>query len=247
MTFRKWFWIVLVIIFTTKVNAQQSELGIRFGFQFSPTITWMLASSNDINKSGNNFGIRLGVLSEYFFTENYAFVSGLGFAFNQGGTLVHDRGGAYWQDSEKFPAPDTLPAGVKLGYNLQYLEIPLGLKMRTREFGYLRYYMEPNFIIGFRTQSKGRISGSGIPDGVDQVNINSEVNNINVAVAIGGGIEYAFSGTTSLIAGLNIHFGISDITKNTSFAVDPGDGGTFRAENSKGISNGVAIKLGIIF
>ncbi len=244
---RRLFGLFFGLILTIPLVAQQSELGIRFGFQASPTLSWMLASTRGINKTGTNFGVRLGILSEYYFTENYAFVSGLGFSFNQGGTLVYESGGTYWPDSDKFPAPDTLPAGVRLGYNLQYFEIPIGLKMRTREFGYLRYYLEPNFIIGFRTNARGSIEGMGIPDGTEQIDIRNEVNFFNMSVGIGGGIEYAISGTSSFIVGINLHFGFVDITQNANQVVDPGDGGTFRPDNSKAVSNGAAIKLGFIF
>ncbi len=247
MCIRKWISLILLIYLISPALGQQSELGIRFGFQLSPTYTWMVNSSNKINKSGGNWGFRAGLISEYFFTENYAFISGIGFSFNQGGILIHESRGTYWAGSDIFPAPDTLPAGVKLGYSLRYLEIPLGLKMRTREFGYIRYFMEPHFIIGFRTQAQGQIEGPGIPDGLERIDIRGDVNSVNVSVCVGGGIEYAISGTTTFIAGLNLQFGFVDVSRNLSLAVDPGDGSSFRAENSKAVTNGVSLKLGIIF
>jgi len=247
MRIRRWISLILLVGLFSPAWGQQSELGIRFGFQLSSTYTWMVNSSNRINKAGGNWGAKAGLISEYFFTENYAFISGIGFSFNQGGNLVHESRGTYWAGSDIFPAPDTLPAGVNLGYSIQYLEIPLGLKMRTREFGYIRYFMEPHFILGFRTQARGEIEGTDIPDGFDRIDIREDVNPVNVSVCVGGGIEYAISGTTTFIAGLNLQFGFVDVSRNLNLAVDPGDGGNFRAENSKAVTNGVSIKLGIIF
>ena len=133
------------------------------------------------------------MIGEYYFRENYAFTGGLGFAFNSGGTLLHETGGSYWTRSDLGPQLDTLPNNVKLKYNLQYLEIPVGLKMRTREFGYLRYFLEPGVTIGFKTQARGEITGSGIGGDQDQLNIRSEVNGLNLSVGIGGGVEYGLS------------------------------------------------------
>ena len=40
------------------------------------------------------------VIGEKYFAENYAFSFGIGFAFNQGGTLKHDVGGNLWPNSQ---------------------------------------------------------------------------------------------------------------------------------------------------
>ena len=53
-----------------------------------------------------------------------------------------------------------LPDGVNLKYHIQYLEIPFGLKLRTKEFGYLRYFAEiPIFSLGFKLQARGEYKG----------------------------------------------------------------------------------------
>ena len=37
--------------------------------------------------------MKLRVIGEFYFHERYALISGIGFAFNHGGTLLHDNGG----------------------------------------------------------------------------------------------------------------------------------------------------------
>ena len=230
-----------IFIYMMPASAQED---IRFGFQLSPVFSWMTTNTNQINPSGTNLGLKLGMIGEYYFRENYAFTGGLGFAFNSGGTLLHETGGSYWTRSDLGPQLDTLPNNVKLKYNLQYLEIPVGLKMRTREFGYLRYFLEPGVTIGFKTQARGEITGSGIGGDQDQLNIRSEVNGLNLSVGIGGGIEYGLSESTTLIGGIYYQSGFTDATDDngTVFAAQ-GD----RRENSKGSINNLILRLGVMF
>ena len=179
-----------------------SQGDFRFGIQASPSFSWMGTDDNSINNNGTNLGLRLGMVGEYYFAENYAFTSGLNFAFNQGGTLRHDTGGNFWTRSE-LSNPDfnnsetALPDGVNLKYSIQFVEIPIGLKMRTQEFGYLRYYAElPIFTIGIKTQAVGDITGTNIM--TEKENIKNDVNSLNVSWGLGGGVEYTINSSTSL-------------------------------------------------
>lgn len=218
---------------------------IRFGFQLSPSFSWMNTNTSKINPSGTNLGLKLGMTGEYYFRENYAFTSGIGFYFNNGGTLLHDFGGTYWPNSDLPSSLDTLPNNVKLKASIQYLEIPLGLKLRTREFGYLRYFMEPAITIGVKTQARGTIEGTGVKDDGEKYNIRKEVNLLNLSWGLGAGIEYGLSDNTSLIAGLGFQVGFSDVTDDKGQVFDP-ERGTVR-EKSKGTNNSITIRLGILF
>ncbi len=231
-----------LFIMQTAIIAQDD---IRFGFQLSPVFSWMTSSDNRINPSGTNLGLKLGMIGEYYFRENYAITGGLGFAFNHGGTLQHDFGGSYWTRSGLGPALDTLPAGVNLKYSIQYVEIPVGLKMRTREFGYLRYFVEPALTIGFKSQARGTVQGRGVGSDVEKINIRKEVNGLNLSWGIGAGVEYSLSESTSLVGGLGFQLGFTDVTDNNGIVFDDRRGN--RREDSKGKVNGIIIRLGVMF
>lgn len=223
--------------------AQEGDL--RFGFQLSPSFSWMNTNDTRINRSGTNLGMKLGMLAEYYFRENYAFSTGIGFAFNHGGTLLFEYGGSYWKNSNLGSSLDTLPDGVKLKYNLQFVEIPATIKMRTREFGYLRYFLEPGITIGLRSQARGSITGRGIGDQADKFDIRRDVNGLNLAWGIGGGVEYSLTETTSLVAGLGFQVGFADITEDKGTVFDPDRGN--QLENSKGKVSALTLKLGLMF
>ncbi|MDX1939881.1 MAG: porin family protein [Saprospiraceae bacterium] len=222
-----------------------AQTDIRFGFQLSPVFSWMNTSDNRINPSGTNLGLKLGMNAEFYFRENYAFSTGLGFGFNHGGTLQYDFGGSYWTRSGLGSALDTLPAGVNLKYGIQYVEIPAALKLRTREFGYLRYYVEPGITVGFKSQARGTIQGRGVGEDAEKINIRKEVNGLNLSWGIGAGIEYSLSESTSLVGGLGFQIGFADATDDNGVVFDDKRGN--REEDSKGKVNGIIIRLGVMF
>lgn len=237
--------VALAAFLVTSVLAVQAQNDLRFGFQASPTFSWMVANTSRINPSGSNLGLKLGMLGEYYFRENYALTMGLGFAFNHGGTLLHEYSGQYWTRSDLSPTQDTLPSNVKLKYGIQYLEIPVGLKMRTREFGYLRYYVEPAITLGFKTQARGQIEGIGVSTEDEKIDIRKEVNGINLSWGIGGGIEYSLSDNTSLIGGVAFQTGFTDATDDGGTVFDPDRGN--REESSKATVNVLIIRIGVMF
>ncbi|MEL6923599.1 MAG: hypothetical protein AAFO94_06075 [Bacteroidota bacterium] len=92
--------VMLSAFLLSVISASQAQGDIRFGFQLSPSFSWMSTDNNRINSAGTNLGLKLGVLGEFYFRPNYAFIGGLGLTFNQGGTLKHDFGGNFWPDSD---------------------------------------------------------------------------------------------------------------------------------------------------
>lgn len=239
---------MLIVLFTS-TNSFSQYGDFRFGFQASPMFSWATTSENYILPQGNFLGFRLGAVGEYYFRENYAIVGGLGFAFNTGGRLNHEYPGTYWAETEKGVGLDTLSAGVKLKYNLQYVEIPFGLKMRTKEFGYLRYFAEiPILTLGFSTESRGSISANnGIPSGTEDLNIKNEINALALSWGIGGGVEYNVSSTTSIVGGLYYNTTFTDVTTDNDKAMIFHDSrGTLENDEKTNIQS-ITIRLGVIF
>ena len=206
----------------TFVSLHAQEPGIRFGFQASPTISFFSTDDNLINNNGSNFpGLKLGLIGEKYFAENYAVTFGLGFAFNQGGRIAFEDnrfvGAPYWPNSDLgVDVPDTIGVNnFNLRYNIQYVEIPLGLKLRTSELGYFRYYLEPHAVLGFRTNARGEVEGDGLSD-IEKINIQEDVNPFAFSLGIGVGTEYSISSNTVLNGGIYYQRGIIDATKDVA-------------------------------
>lgn len=239
----------LISFFSLIAHLSFSQIGnldlegeLRLGFQLSPSFSWMSTDDNLINGNGTNLGLKLGMLSEYYFRENYAIVSGINFSFNQGGTLRHEQGGNLWSKSELSNlALMELPDGVNLQYHIQYLEIPFGLKMRTREFGYLRYFAEiPTFTLGFKLQARGDVKGTANLD-TERENITEDVNLFNLTWGFGGGIHYTLSDNTAIVGGIIYRQGFADVTDDGAIRLDGSP------ENSKAVIRSITIRLGLLF
>lgn len=230
-------------LFLTKSEAQNE---IRFGFQFSPTLSWMKTDSKRISNNGSLIlGAKLGVIGEYYFRENYSLSSGIGFAFNHSGRLKYQDEGGYWPNSDlSVPGLDTLDAGVTLKYNLQYVEIPFSLKLRSGYFGALRGFAEiPMLYLGIRSQARGSIIGNSID--TEKETINKDVSFFNLSWGLGGGVEYEIGSKTSLVGGLYYQQGFTDVTKDDGFTID--SSGNVSRENSKATVHAFIIRLGIMF
>lgn len=154
-------------------NAQD----LRLGFRTLPSLSWIHSNSEDISSGGFAGGISYGLIADKYFAENYALSTGLD---------VNYRGGSL----EK--------AGNTSSYSLQFIEIPLTLKLKTNQVGPFRYFGQMGLGIDIKIHS------------------NFDVNPLGFALIVGGGVEIPFSGKTSFVAGLLFHNGLSDLI--------PGDG-----------------------
>jgi hypothetical protein len=233
-----------LLFFSMSLSAQND---IQFGFELSPAVSWLSTDDNKINPNGPNLGLKLGMIGEVYFRENYSFTTGIGFHFNAGGKLFYEENidsVSIWTDAN-IPGDNVYDGGTDFKYSIQYVEIPFGLKLRTREFGYLKYFVEPRLTMGFRTQAKGNIFNEPSVDSEEDFDIQSAVNLLNLSWGIGGGVEYTVSSSTAIIGGIAFQSGFTDVTKdkNTLLVSD----GRETKEDSKGKFNSIILRLGIMF
>jgi hypothetical protein len=237
--------LALICCLLPALQAQQRDL--RFGLQASPAFTWMTTDNNLINSDGTNLGLKLGLTSEYYFRENYAISSGIGFHFNAGGKLFYeDRFERISLWPEVDGVPDTLTGGTAFKYSVQYVEIPIGLKLRTREFGYLRYFLQPELGLWFQGRSRGNVENTSEVDPEEDLDIGSAVANLNLSWGIGGGIEYSLSDNTALIGGLAFQSGFADVTRDRNTTLER-EGRQPERDDSKGRINSLVIRIGVMF
>ncbi len=247
----------LSIIFCASITtAQMSISRIKFGIQASPTIGWVSTNDTKINGNGVNTGFKLGVIADYYFNENYAISTGLGFGFNHGGKLIHDIGGNFLTKSTLTETrlnqgDNALSDGVNIRYHINYLEVPFSLKLRTQQFGYLRYFAEaPIITLGFLTKATGDIEDpdkNKFPESPYlKENIKADVGPFAISWGFGGGILYDISPSTAAIAGIYFQKGIFDVAKDGDALKKFADG-TTQPEKSKATLGNIVLRLGIIF
>jgi hypothetical protein len=232
----------------------------RIGFQTSPVFSWINSNDNLIVKNGGNFGLKLGTTADIFFKDSYSFTLGLNLGFHQGGEFLYEIGGNYLPESELsdplLQAGDKpLPDGVKIRYNLQYLEFPIGLKIRSKEFGYIKYFVEaPIFTFSFLTRGRGDIEAEDI--NVERENIYKDLTIANIFWGLGAGLEYSISQNNALVGGIYFQNGLFDFTRDKGRRAienpdqdpnDPNDDYFVQDEDSRSTVSNLTIRIGIIF
>ncbi len=243
---------VLAVLATLPALAQGPDFSkFHFGLNLSPSISWIDTDDSRISGDGTALGLKLATQAEFFFAENYAIETGIGFHFNAGGTLLSDYGGRFFTNtlsaggSEPYNNPNSPTDGkVRLDYSIQYLEIPLGLRLHTRDFGYLRYYIQaPVFTLGIRTNAMGQISGGNRTPERTDLTIKSEVTPFALSWGLGGGAEYEVGGGTRLVGGLQFQRLFTDVTKDGDYVYTGREAG----KDPKATLNSLTLRLGVLF
>ncbi|MBK8968067.1 MAG: outer membrane beta-barrel protein [Saprospiraceae bacterium] len=236
-----------LLVFQVISSAQEE---IRFGIQASPTWSWMRTNDKFLESTGSNWGLKFGVVGEYYFTYNYAFMAGLGFGFNHGGTLLNGyQQGSFWPKTDlSDPRLDTLSKDAKLHYRVTYVEVPFGLRFRggSNEDSRMKFYAEaPIFTLGFVSKALGDIRGN-TPIQSDDENIRKDVNGLSLSWGVGAGIEYELASNATVVAGLYFQQQFTDLTDDSGSVFDSG-ANTWKKEDSKGAFNALSLRLGFFF
>lgn len=227
----------------------------RIGFQASPVFSGIRNNDNLIVKNGGNLGLKLGVISDIYFKNNLSFTLGANLALNEGGEFIYDIGGNYLPDSElSDPFLQTgdkpLPDGVKIRYQAQYLEFPVGLKFRLEGKGNFTYFFEaPVLTFSILMRGRGDIETNDYL--YEQENIYKDLALTNIFLGFGAGLEYAISKNNSLIGGLYWQRGLFDVTKDNGWRAIPNPEifPTYirQEEDSRATIGNLVLCLGILF
>lgn len=167
---------------------------IEIGLQVSPTIAgnrFISDSKYGFERTNSNMHIGVGVIADYFFAHNYAFSSGL---------LFRGKGGEFRYNTE-----DGSPASEDI--DLQYLEIPVSLKLFTNEVApainlYFQVGGSLNTMVG------AKVNGQKVHEGVKAT---KRINTFEADALLGTGAELLLGQSTKVLAGISYHHGLSDI------------------------------------
>lgn len=223
---------LLVIVLLPMIGQAQTP-DIRFGFEFSPFVSWLSSDFSKVKNDGSNLGYQLMINGEYLFRKQYALRAGLGISFRNGGKLLHVDGGTVLPKSELTKEDfRMLGPNAPVRYKLQYVEIPVSFRMYTQEIGYARFYVEiPVLTTGFCTQARGDLFRA---EGNNE-NISKDTQWLNLSWGVGAGAEYGLSSSTFLTAGLYFQQGITDVVSKTD------------ANRGKNELNKLVLRLGLMF
>lgn len=217
---------IALIIFSFKaVYSQDTSTPVkenspmRIGINIAPGIAWIKPNSNNITSNGSKFGFLYGLIGEYYFTPYYGIASGI--------DVMYDGGQIQYNDLNPIKSEK---------YKLQYLEIPITLKLKTKEYGYLSYDAQFGLGISYNMVAKADYDYIGqppLPPSASDVYVtNKDINMFRLSFIVSGGVEYSLTGNNKVLAGISFDNGLTNIIKG---------------KPNKGINNLLSLNLGITF
>lgn len=207
----------LSILLFVNLSFSQNEKSFNFGLYGAPGVSWFKSDTKGIDNDGLRLSFAYGLMTDIVLADNYAVSTGIESSYT-GGKLKWGNG-----DTTHFAT-----------YKLQYLDIPLTLKMQTNEVNYMTFYGRFGGSLGTRTKAIGDfVTKHGSTTTIlEEEKINGDINLFRISFIIGAGMEYSLGGNTKAIVGLNYKNGLTD---------------TFKSKDIKAKNSGIALTLGIIF
>ena len=191
------------LIFPANILIAQQRISL--GIHADPVIGWFGSDTRETKNDGARPGFNFGLTFNKYFTQNYAFSTGISL-LNTGGRLVNTD--TVVMEFTNFNST-VLPEKPVI-YKIQYLAVPIGLKLQTNQIGYLTFFtdlgLDPKVVVG----GKADINSLNIT-GEKAIN---ELRIFNMSYHITAGIEYSLGGTTAMVTGLSFENNFLDITKD---------------------------------
>jgi hypothetical protein len=231
----------------TAYEASSPEIKrLRFGFYVAPTLSWMRPTTQKEGpqkqtNDGSKIGFSYGILADYNFASNYTLATGL---------QINATGGKIATDNPSAANGEVLSS--KYDYSLQYIEIPIALKLRSNEKNNITFFGQAGVTIGANISKKATytVIEKGDPDNTTFESDSKEkirgsfgaIAPVMFQMNIGGGIHYAIDDKLALYAGLFFNNGFApDATQPDKYNNVPKfSDGTTRLNN-------VALRFGFYF
>jgi len=194
---------ILLIFPAFRIAAQEK---IKFGVFADPVISWFSSDNKETKNDGSRAGFNFGLNFNSYFAPNYAFSTGLNI-LNAGGRLINNTTDTLIMKFNNFS--DSVMPGMAVTYKARYLSIPIGLKFKSNQIGYITFFtdigLDPKFLIGAKADIPSR--------DIEGETATNELNTFNMSFHIMAGIEYSLGGSTSMVFGLGFENNFLDVTK----------------------------------
>jgi hypothetical protein len=197
--------ILMLSFLSFSVWAQNSPLtnyGFRLGLTATPTFGWIKPEQGKTN--GVGLGFSYGIMGDFNFAPNYSFSTALTInTINGKSTEINVAPYHLFSSS-------TNPVSYDLKYRLQYVELPLTVKLKTIKEDGKRWYGQFGLSNSINISAKQDAVRGNATVG-DNQNISEYIRLYRAGLIIGGGGEFDISGNTSIMAGITFNNGFTSI------------------------------------
>ena len=197
---------VLIMLLSIPLTRSYGQQKIGFGVHIDPVISWFSTDITSVKNNGARPGFNFGLTYNRYFAPNYSFSTGISI-LSAGGKLV-SKDTTVMNLSDKRP---TVLPNKTIVYKLQYIAIPVGLKLQTNQIGYFTFFADLGLVPKLVINRKIDIPSLGLSGEKGS----KELRMVNMSYHITGGMEYSLGGTTALVFGVDFDNNFLDITKDT--------------------------------
>lgn len=227
MNYRKALFIVFLLSSSLPTLAQSNN-AFRFGLKTALNFGWTRPGTRNITNDGLSVGYSYGIMGDFNFQKTYALSTEIIFTHIHN-SILFDNNMIQTTDLDENQKLDTF-SNVGVKYKNQYLQIPLSMKFRTKEIGYITYWGQFGIAPGFLINSKTDWDGVQPVDDYLDLPVNERSSDeyhlndvesgetfndrsafIRFPIIIGAGIEYSLAGNASLYTGLRVENSFSDM------------------------------------
>ncbi|MCX6333928.1 MAG: porin family protein, partial [Bacteroidia bacterium] len=132
-------------------GGQQNRSKYTIGIHADPVISWFSSDIDSVRNDGARSGFNFGLTFNYFFGPNYAFSTGINL-ISAGGRLVSKRNTDFELSDNHDLQLVTVNQNDAIVYKVQYLSVPIGLKLQTNQIGYITFFtdlgIDPKIAVG---------------------------------------------------------------------------------------------------
>lgn len=183
-------------------NSTLTSYGFRLGLTATPTFGWIKPEQGKTN--GIALGFSYGLIGDFNFAPNYSFSTAL--------TITSINGKSTEANVSPYYAAGSNAAAkaYDLKYKLQYVDLPLTIKLKTVKADGKRWYGQFGLSNSINISAKqNAVSGNEVV--ADNLNVSDNIKFYRAGLIIGGGGEFDVSGNTSIVAGLTFNNGFTNI------------------------------------
>jgi len=220
----KFLLITLICSLPFVVNAQDggaASQSVRFGLVENSGGSW-LNVEKDQSAEGLGFVLGGGLVTEFRISDYVSFTTGISMV-NLSAAVSYDSDVNFTYEIRENGV--TLPEDTSLllsrKYFFQTAQVPLRLKLKTPEIGYMTYFAEIGVVAGINYDSytKKNIISDGsleteLSGDLTKIDAQDVTNWYRAALSVNLGFEYSLVGNTALVVSLNWDHGLTNMLRD---------------------------------
>lgn len=204
--------LVLLLSFVLISNILFAQYkSFQLGIKVSPTISWLNANDLGLKSEGVAIGFNGGLMGEINFTKNYMLLTGINFNHSKGKISFVGNSGITDESSIFFKQI----VDIKQTVNLQYIEIPLALKLRTNELiPKVKFFGIMGLNSAFRINAKANNSLTFMEEVKDlqKVDVSDNYSFIKESLLLGIGGEFFIDKSSFVSVGINFNTSLNNVS-----------------------------------